>query len=122
MQKKPLSYERTGILAIAVLMLAMCAWANQAQSSSPTPAAGAATEVKIDNFTYGPAELTVPVGTTVKWTNHDDMPHTVTSEDKSFASKALDTDDTFIFTFTKPGTYIYFCTIHPKMTAKIVVR
>jgi plastocyanin len=121
MQKKPLFYERIGILAIAVLTLGMCAWANQVQTSSRAPAA-AATEVKIDNFTYGPSELTVPVGTTVKWTNHDDMPHTVTSEDKSFASKALDTDDTFTFTFTKPGTYIYFCTIHPKMTAKIVVR
>ncbi len=122
MQKKPLFYERTGILAIAVLTLAMCGWAHQAQTSSPAPASASATEVKIDNFTYGPAELTVPVGTTVKWTNHDDMPHTVTSEDKSFASKALDTDDTFTFTFTKPGTYSYFCTIHPKMTAKIVVR
>jgi plastocyanin len=122
MQKKPLFYERAGILAIAVLTLCMCAWANQVQTSSRAPAASAATDVKIDNFTYGPAELTVPVGTTVKWTNHDDMPHTVTSEDKSFASKALDTDDTFTFTFTKPGTYTYFCTIHPKMTAKIVVR
>jgi len=85
------------------------------------PAAQA--EVEIDNFSFSPAELTVAAGTTVKWTNRDDIPHTVVSDDKStFRSKALDTDDTFSFTFTKPGTYGYFCSIHPKMTAKVVVQ
>jgi plastocyanin len=83
-----------------------------------------ATEVKIDNFSFGPAELTVPVGTTVTWTNRDDIPHTVVSSDepKAFKSKVLDTDEKFSFTFTKAGTYPYFCSIHPKMTAKVIVQ
>jgi plastocyanin len=79
-------------------------------------------EVKIDNFSFGPATLTVPAGTTVTWTNRDDIPHTVVSEDKAFKSKVLDTDEKFSFTFAKPGTYSYFCSIHPKMTAKVVVQ
>ncbi len=66
--------------------------------------------------------LTVPVGTTVRWTNADDIPHTIVSDDKMFKSKALDTDEQFTYTFTKPGTYGYFCGLHPKMTAKIVVQ
>lgn len=78
-------------------------------------------EVKIDNFSFGPAELTVPVGTTVTWTNRDDIPHTVVSIDKLFKSKVLDTDEKFSFTFSKAGTYPYFCSIHPKMTGKVVV-
>jgi len=80
-------------------------------------------DVKIDNFTYSPTTVTIATGTTVKWTNRDDIPHTVVSEDKStFKSKALDTDDSFSYTFTRPGTYLYFCSIHPKMTAKVVVQ
>jgi amicyanin len=81
-----------------------------------------ATEVKIDNFSFGPAELKVPVGTTVTWTNHDDIPHTAVSTDKMFKSKVLDTDEKFSFTFSKAGTYEYFCSIHPKMTGKVVVQ
>lgn len=80
------------------------------------------TEVKIDNFSFGPASVTIPVGATVTWTNHDDVPHVVASDDNIFKSKALDTDDHFSFTFTKPGTYEYFCAIHPRMTAKVVVQ
>ena len=79
-------------------------------------------EVKIDNFSFGPGSLTVAVGTTITWTNNDDVPHTVVSEDKLFKSKALDTEDKFSYTFTKPGTYSYFCSVHPKMTAKVVVQ
>ena len=81
-------------------------------------------EVKIDNFSFGPATLTVPVGTTVTWTNRDDIPHTVVSTDdaKAFKSKVLDTDERFSFTFDKPGTYPYFCSIHPKMTGKVIVQ
>jgi plastocyanin len=79
-------------------------------------------EVKIDNFVFGPAAITVPVGTTVTWINRDDIPHTVASTDKVFKSKVLDTDETFSFTFTKPGEYPYFCSIHPKMTGKVVVQ
>jgi plastocyanin len=81
-----------------------------------------ATEVKIDNFVFGPAAITVPVGTTVTWINRDDIPHTVVSTDKVFKSKVLDTDEKFSFTFAKPGEYPYFCSIHPKMTGKVVVQ
>ena len=80
-------------------------------------------EVQIDNFAFVPGTLTVPAGTTVKWVNRDDIPHTVVSKDKrTFKSKALDADDTFSYTFTRPGTYTYFCSIHPKMTGQIVVK
>jgi plastocyanin len=79
-------------------------------------------EVKIDNFTFGPGQLTVMVGTTITWTNRDDIPHTVMSTDKVFKSKVLDTDEKFSFTFSTPGTFTYFCSIHPKMTGTVVVQ
>jgi amicyanin len=78
--------------------------------------------VTIDNFTFGPKELTVPVGTTVKWVNHDDIPHNVVNKDKVFRSKALDTDDSYSFTFASAGTYDYFCGLHPQMQGKIIVK
>ena len=81
-----------------------------------------AVEVKIDNFSFGPAELTVSVGTTVTWTNRDDIPHTVVSTDKVFKSKVLDTDEKFSYTFTQAGSFPYFCSIHPKMTGKVIVK
>ena len=91
-------------------------------SGSPAQAA-TGDEVKIDNFTFAPGEITVAKGTTVKWVNRDDIPHTVVSDDKmTFKSKALDTDDKFTYTFTKEGTYNYYCSIHPKMTAKVIVK
>ena len=77
---------------------------------------------KIDNFTFVPARLTVKAETTVTWRNEDDIPHTVTSAARLFKSKALDTDDSFSFTFTELGTYEYFCSLHPRMTATIVVE
>src|SRR5258708_28201570 len=76
------------------------------------------TEIKIDNFSFGPATLTVSVGTTVTWTNRDDIPHTVVSTDRALKSKALDTDETFSFTFSEAGTYPYICSIHPIMTTQ----
>ena len=79
-------------------------------------------EVKIDNFSFAPGTLTVPVGTTVTWTNRDDIPHTVVSTDGAFKSKVLDTDEKFSFTFSKAGSYPYFCSIHPKMTGKVIVQ
>jgi len=79
-------------------------------------------EVKIDNFSFGPVELMVPVGTTVTWTNRDDIPHTVVSTDKAFKSKVLDTDEKFSYTFSKAGTFPYFCSIHPKMTGKVIAQ
>ena len=77
--------------------------------------------IKIGNFTFGPQELKVKAGTTVTWTNEDDIPHTVVSPD-NFRSKALDSEDKFSFTFTTPGTYKYFCSLHPHMTGTIVVQ
>jgi plastocyanin len=82
----------------------------------------ATAEVKIDNFSFGPSDVTVAAGTTVTWVNRDDIPHTVVSTDKVFKSKVLDTDEKFSFTFSKPGTYPYFCSIHPKMTGKVIVQ
>lgn len=84
----------------------------------------ATTEVTIDNFSFGPTALTIQVGTKVTWTNRDDIPHTVVSTDdlKTFKSKALDTDEKFSFAFSKAGSYSYFCSIHPKMTGKIIVQ
>jgi plastocyanin len=79
-------------------------------------------EVKIDNFSFGPGTLTVSVGTTITWTNRDDIPHTVVSTEGVFKSKVLDTDEKFSFTFSKAGSYPYFCSIHPKMTGKVVVQ
>lgn len=81
-------------------------------------------EVKIDNFSFSPQVLTIAVGTTVTWTNRDDIPHTVVSTDdpKAFKSKVLDTDEKFSFTFTKSGSYAYFCSVHPKMIGKVTVQ
>ncbi|HEX4824284.1 MAG TPA: cupredoxin family copper-binding protein [Candidatus Polarisedimenticolaceae bacterium] len=89
----------------------------QADAATPVTA-----EVKIDNFSFGPVSLTVAPGTKVTWTNRDDIPHTVVADDKTFKSKVLDTDETFSYTFDKPGTYPYFCSIHPHMTGQIVVK
>jgi plastocyanin len=86
------------------------------------PAGAEDAVVKIENFTFGPQRVTVKAGTTVTWTNQDDIPHTVSSATKAFRSKALDTDDKFSFTFTTVGVYEYFCSLHPHMTGTIVVE
>ena len=86
-----------------------------------SPALAGEAAVKIDNFTFGPQELKVKAGTTVTWTNGDDIPHTVVSPN-NFRSRAMDTDGTFSFTFTTPGIYKYFCSLHPHMTGIIVVE
>jgi len=78
--------------------------------------------VTIDNFSFTSPELTVAVGTTVKWVNHDDIPHLVVGTDKAFRSKALDTDDSFSFTFASAGTFDYFCGLHPHMVGKVIVK
>src|SRR5215472_3842011 len=80
------------------------------------------TMVKIDNFTFAPQKLTVKAGTTITWVNEDDIPHTVVATTLAFRSKALDTDDKFTFTFSTPGTFEYFCSLHPHMTGTIVVE
>jgi plastocyanin len=78
--------------------------------------------ITIDNFTFTPKELTVAVGTTVKWVNHDDIPHTVVEKKTTFGSKALDTDDSYSFTFTSAGTFDYFCGLHPHMVGQVIVK
>jgi plastocyanin len=92
----------------------------QTQTSQPT-AAGDMVQASIDNFNFTPKELSVKTGTTVRWTNKDDIPHTVTSDDKVFASPVLDTNQNFQFTFATAGTFPYYCRLHPKMTGKVVV-
>ena len=84
----------------------------------------AAQQIKIDNFTFDPPTLTIAAGTKVTWINRDDVPHTATStaKPKSFDSGTLDTDQQFSHVFTKPGTYDYFCAVHPKMTGQIIVK
>ena len=91
--------------------------------AAPAPAAPVPAKVVIGNFTFGPAVLTVKAGTTVTWVNGDDIPHTVVADDKTtFRSKVLDSDDSFSFTFARPGVYPYFCSIHPHMTGKVIVK
>ena len=85
------------------------------------PAQAQEIQVTIDNFTFSPNELTLKVGDTVTWTNHDDIPHTVVSAGK-FRSKTMDTDDKYSFTFTSAGDYKYFCSLHPHMTGMIKVE
>jgi plastocyanin len=115
--KRTVSTLSVAALAIVLLMVAGRSRTFGAAVDDPP-----ATAVKIDNFVFSPNPVTVAVGSTIRWTNQDDIPHNVVSDDKSFKSKALDTDETFTYTFTKPGTYTYFCSIHPKMTGKVIVQ
>ena len=103
---------------IAVLLL--LAGLPSVMANDQSSAANA--EVKIDNFSFGPQTVTVPIGGTVTWTNRDDIPHTVVSTDGVFKSKVRDTDEKFSYTFAKTGTYPYYCSVHPKMTGKVVVQ
>jgi plastocyanin len=88
---------------------------------APLAAQTKSTEVTIDNFVFSPQKLTIKAGTTVTWTNRDDIPHVVAAPGK-FKSKVMDTDESYSFTFTTPGEYSYFCSLHPHMTATIVVE
>src|SRR3954454_10436134 len=112
---KILSFQAS-VLASSALMMATAATMTRAE------AAPAAAAVQIDNFTFKSPTLTVKPGTTVTWTNGDDIPHTVVSKTGLFKSKVLDTGDRFSFTFAKPGLFGYFCSIHPHMTGTIVVK
>jgi plastocyanin len=105
--------------SFALLAMSMVSAGRVGLARAAAPAAAA---VSIDNFSFTPREITVAKGTTVTWTNRDDVPHTVVSPDKAFRSKALDTDDQFSFTFQDAGTYSYFCSVHPMMTGKVIVK
>ncbi len=95
---------------------------SAALNAAPEAQASKVVEVKVDNFSFSPQTITIAPGTTVTWTNRDDIPHTVVSDDKVFKSKVLDTDEKFSFTFDKAGNFPYFCSIHPKMTGKVIVQ
>ncbi len=131
---------RMGSALLGLLLMAASAWAQQPR---PAPAAappklttiawagdtsnaqmvpGAVARVEIKDYEFLPAILTVPAGTTVTWTNRDDEPHTVTSSENVFASPGLDVDETFSYTFSTPGTYTYYCKLHPHMTGTIAVK
>ncbi|MFB3920301.1 MAG: cupredoxin family copper-binding protein [Terriglobia bacterium] len=110
-----------GLVTLALVVMATASARPQVETTGKS-ASGEHTEVSIDNFSFGPATLTINAGTTVTWTNKDDVPHNVISDDKLFASPVLDTDESFSYTFTKPGTFGYYCSIHPKMTAKVTVK
>src|SRR5579864_9529932 len=109
-------------LAAPVMIAMLLLFAGSPAVTANDQSSAANAEVKIDNFVFGPETITVPVGATVTWTNKDDIPHTAVSTDGVFKSKVLDTDEKFSYTFTKAGTYLYYCTIHPKMTGKVVVQ
>ena len=107
--------------ATATLLAAVVipTWTQTASAQNAAPAGA----VSIDNFTFTPQTLTVKAGTTVTWTNRDDIPHGLAATNNAFKrSQALDTDDSYSFTFTTPGTYQYFCYVHPHMTGTIVVE
>jgi len=110
------------LAALLVIAAGLLLPGRASPAASPQEKPASSAEVKIDNFSFGPATLTISVRTKVTWTNRDDIPHTVVSDDKLFKSAVLDTDEKFSYTFTKAGTYPYFCSIHPKMTGKVIVQ
>jgi plastocyanin len=111
MKRRDFISRGTGLAAAGLLLLSFAASSARAETIA----------VSIDNFTFAPVEIKAKIGDTVTWTNRDDIPHTVVSAGK-FRSKALDTDNTFSFTFTEAGDYKYFCSLHPHMTGLIKVE
>lgn len=111
---KILTFQMAAFAASAFLLGTISA----ITSAAPAPASAL---VRIDNFTFKDPVVTVKAGTTVTWTNGDDIPHTVVAKDGSFKSRVLDTGDHFSFTFAKPGQFGYYCSLHPHMTGTIVV-
>ena len=107
---------------VAAALGGACALPLAALIVLPGQAQNAPVAVSIDNFTFNPQKLTVKAGTTVTWTNMDDIPHAIAAVSKQFKSKTLDTDDAYSFTFTTPGSYEYFCSLHPHMTGTVVVE
>ena len=113
MMHVPSRWRRTYLCA-ALLILATGAAVASARAEDAM--------VRVDNFTFAPSNLTVKAGTTVTWRNEDDIPHTIASSARLFKSKALDTDDSFSFTFQEAGSYEYFCSLHPHMKGTVVVE
>jgi plastocyanin len=109
------TFQAAAIISAALMMSMVSAMSKAA----PAPVAAA---VEIGNFTFKNPVLTVKPGTTVTWTNGDDIPHTVVSKDGVFKSKVLDTGDRFSFSFAKAGQFGYFCSLHPHMTGTVIVK
>ena len=112
---------RRWLAAALTTQMLMLAPLSAALAAEPTGAAQPVV-IRIVNFTFGPETVTVTPGTAVTWINGDDIPHTVVAQSKAFRSKTLDTDDSYTFTFEAPGEYPYFCSLHPHMTGKVVVK
>jgi plastocyanin len=100
------------LLAAASVLLALAASTHALETKS----------IEIEKFAFAPKEITVTPGTTITWTNRDETPHTISTADKAFASKAMDTGDRFEYTFIKEGDFTYFCTLHPFMTGIVHVK
>jgi plastocyanin len=116
------SAESLACLVVGLALLSTTRGEDSDTKQSPH-ATSTKTEVVIDNFSFSPKKVTVATGTTVTWTNHDDVPHVVASADDRFKkSPTLDTDQSFSHTFTAAGSYTYFCSIHPHMTGKVIVK
>ena len=118
----PRARALAALLTLSAGALALPAGPRAQSPQAATPAAVTTADVKVDNFTFSPPTLTVTPGTTVTWVNQDDIPHAVAAKDRSFRSKTLDTDDRFSFTFTTAGEFEYFCTLHPHMVGRVVVK
>lgn len=112
-------------IVAGIVLLGALGWSIGSQAKAFPAAAkekASNVEIKIDNFSFLPEQVTVAAGTKVTWVNRDDEPHTVTSTDNKFKSGALDTGDQYSFTFTEPGSYAYYCSVHPKMIGKVIVQ
>ena len=107
---------------LTTLLIAVASAVLSLASPKAQPPQPAAIEIKIDNFSFNPSQLKIAVGTQVTWINRDDIPHTIVATDRAFKSGVLDTGDKFSHQFTTPGTYTYFCSVHPKMTGQIQVQ
>jgi plastocyanin len=108
------------VVPVMIAMLVLFVGSSRLRASDQSSTTNV--PIKIDNFVFGPQAITVPVGTTVTWTNRDDIPHMAVSTDGVFKSKVMDTDEKFSYTFTKAGTYPCYCSVHPKMTGQVVVK
>lgn len=119
--------RRAAAIVTIALGFALALWARPRmarQTTGQQPATGKPTgsyKVTISDFSFQPSMLKVPIGSVVTWTNKDEEPHTVVSTDNAFKSRALDTDESFSFTFEKAGSYKYFCSVHPRMVGTVLV-
>ena len=109
------------IVSLSLIVLLLMALGISCQSQEPAPTTPTTTEVAIEGFAFKPAEINVPVGSTVTWNNKDSVIHTVTARDETFDSGSLSAGDTFSYTFEVVGTFEYYCVLHPYMEGKVVV-